>query len=322
MRTLSDIDLNLLVVFQEVFEQKHVSAVARRLGVSQPTVSNCLARLRKTFGDELFVRTPMGMLPTPFAQSIAEPIENALASIRGVFVQEAGFDPGASARHFRIAMTDVGEIHFLPTIVECCTALAPSVQVSVVRLGAVDWHQQLASGELDLAVGALTEVPDSLFHRPLFSQNFVVMYRRGHPLAGRKIELADFRRARHLIVASMEGPYEQVNKRLEKAGVRLAEQYHVPHFTSVPYVLGATDIIVTVPERLAARAAGPFGLEYAPAPLRMPVLRTSMFWHRRFNGESGSQWLRGFIREKFVESGSATASVAPPRSAAGIPARR
>lgn len=301
MRDPADIDLNLLVVFQELFVHRHVSVAAKKLGLSQPTISNCLARLRKTFGDELFVRTAQGMQPTPYAQQIAEPIAAALSSVKHALNQSEEFVPASSKRHFVIAMTDVGEIHFMPPLVERCTELAPGVRVSSVRLNAINWIEAIETGRIDLAIGAFTEVPESLYHRRLFSQNYVSMFRRGHPFSGREIDKSEFVNARHLIVSSQDSPYTVINERLEKAGVALNMQFRVPHFTSVPYIISETDMVVTVPEKLAKRAAGPFGLESVRPPIRLPMLHTSIFWHRRFNQDAGNQWLRMLIAEKFIE---------------------
>jgi DNA-binding transcriptional LysR family regulator len=301
MRDPADIDLNLLIVFQEVFQQRQVSLAARRLGLSQPTISNALARLRQAFGNELFVRTAQGMQPTPYALQIADPIANALLNVKQALNQQEQFDPTTSERHFVIAMTDVGEIHFMPTLVERCGQAAPGVRISAVRISSIKWLEEIETGRIDLAIGAFTDVPASLYHRRLFSQNYVTMFRRGHRFCGKKIELAAFLKARHLIVATRESPYDQINDRLEKAGVSRSAQFRVPHFTSVPYIVSTTDMVVTVPEKLAQRASEPFGLDYVRPPLRLPVLRTSIFWHRRFNQDSGNQWLRSLIGDSFVE---------------------
>ena len=301
MRDPADIDLNLLIVFQEVFQQRQVSLAARRLGLSQPTISNALARLRQAFGNELFVRTAQGMQPTPYALQIAEPIANALLNVKQALNQQEQFDPSTSERHFVIAMTDVGEIHFMPTLVERCSQAAPGVRISAVRISSIKWLEEIETGKIDLAIGAFTDVPASLYHRRLFSQNYVTMFRRGHRFSGKKIELTAFLKARHLIVATRESPYDQINDRLEKAGVSRSAQFRVPHFTSVPYIVSTTDMVVTVPEKLAQRAAEPFGLDYVRPPLRLPMLRTSIYWHRRFNQDSGNQWLRSLIGDSFVE---------------------
>lgn len=301
MKNLADIDLNLLVVFQELFLLRQVSAAAQRLGLSQPTISNALARLRKVFDDELFVRTAHGMQPTPLAVQIAEPIGNALAGAMQALNWQATFDPLTSDRHFVIAMTDVGEIYFMPTLIEKCRDLAPNVRISSIRISAVNWREGIETGHIDLAVGAFTDIPGSLFQRRLFSQKYVVMFRQQHSFAGRAIGLEEFLQARHLIVTSRESPYDVINERLEKAGVSGAAQFRVPHFTSVPYIVSTTDMVVTVPEKLAHRAAGAFGLDYGRPPLRLPTLHTGIFWHRRFNKDSGNQWLRAFIADSFVE---------------------
>ncbi|TFV93891.1 LysR family transcriptional regulator [Oxalobacteraceae bacterium OM1] len=301
MREPADIDLNLLVVFQEMFRHRHVSTVAKHLGLSQPTVSNALARLRRTFNDELFVRTPHGMLPTPYAEELAEPVSYALENVRQALNRSERFDPTTSTRQFVIAMTDVGELHFMPSLVERCSKAAPQVRISAVRLSSINWQEEIGAGRIDLAVGAFTEVPESLYQRRLFSQSYVTMFRRGHPFAGKAVSLAEFLKAQHLLVASQESPYDQINQRLERAGVGKASQFRVPHFTSVPYIVSTTDLVVTVPEKLAQRAAGAFGLAYIRPPLRLPVLRTHIFWHRRFNQDSGNQWLRELIAACFTE---------------------
>jgi DNA-binding transcriptional LysR family regulator len=301
MRDIVDIDLNLLVVFHQMFQARHVSTVAKRLGVSQPTVSNALARLRRTFGDELFVRTAQGMQPTPYAQQISEPIAYALASVTQALNQEERFDPASSERRFVIAMTDVGEVHFMPALVERCGRIAPHVGISSVRASAVDWQQEMETGQIDLAIGAFADVAQSLYHRRLFSQNYVTMFRKGHRFGERKVDLKEFLGAQHLFVTSRESPYDQINARLEKAGIARSVHFQVPHFTAVPYIISATDMVVTVPSKLAEQACGPFGLSFIQPPLRLPALHTNIFWHRRYNQDTGNQWLRGLIAECFKE---------------------
>jgi DNA-binding transcriptional LysR family regulator len=301
MPDIADIDLNLLVVFHEMFQSRNVSAVARRVGLSQPTVSNALSRLRKTCGDELFVRTAQGMQPTPYAQRIAEPIAHALASVTQALNQEERFDPASSQRRFVIAMTDVGEIHFMPALVELCQRIAPQVGISSVRASAVDWQQEMETGQIDLAIGAFADVAQSLYHRRLFSQNHVTLFKRGHRFGAGKVDLKEFLTARHLMVTSRESPYDQINARLEKAGIARSVNFRVPHFTAVPYIVGTSDLVATVPAKLAQQACGPFGLDFITPPLRLPALHTNILWHRRYHQDGGNQWLRGLIAENFRE---------------------
>jgi DNA-binding transcriptional LysR family regulator len=296
-----DIDLNLLVVFQEVFQERQISSVARKLGLSQPAVSNALARLRKSFDDELFVRTAQGMQPTPLAQQLAEPISSALGNITRALNQQEEFDAATSKRHFVIAMTDVGEVYFMPRLIEQCRHLAPQIQVSTVRASSIDIKAEMETGRVDLALGAFDDISGALYQRRLFKQNYVCMFRRGHPLAGNTMNIKAFLAAQHLIVASMESPYDKINQSLEKAGIEAKAQFTVPHFVAVPYIISTTDLLVTVPQKLAESAAAPFKLEYVSPPLRLPTLQTNIFWHRRFNQDEGNQWLRNLIAEHFSE---------------------
>jgi len=297
-----DIDLNLLVVFQEVFQQGRISAVAHRLKLSQPAVSNALARLRRTFDDELFVRTAQGMQPTPLATQLAEPVAAALAHISQALNRQESFSAQSSERHFTLAMTDVGEVYFMPTLIEQCRRLAPGIQISTVRAGGIDLKTEMESGRVDCAIGAFDDVSGALYQRRLFRQNYVSMFRRGHAFSGRKITLKDFLAVQHLLVSSRESPYDRINQLLEKAGVRSNAHFSVPHFTAVPYIVSSTDLVVTVPQKLADSAAQPFNLEYVRPPIRLPSLQTNIFWHRRFNQDQGNQWLRGFISEHFAEN--------------------
>ncbi|MFZ6874447.1 LysR family transcriptional regulator [Undibacterium sp. Di27W] len=296
-----DIDLNLLVVFQEVYQDRQISSVARKLGLSQPAVSNALARLRRSFDDELFVRTATGMQPTALAEQLAEPVALALTHITQALNRQENFDPTSSKRHFTIAMTDVGEVYFMPILAEFLHTQAPQVQLSTVRASDIDLKTEMESGRVDLAIGAFDHLSDAWYQRRLFKQNYVCLFRQSHPLAADRLEMKDFLAARHLIVASNENPYAKVNQSLEKAGISAAAHLRVPHFVAVPYIVSSNDLLVTVPQKLAERAAAPFGLRYVKPPLRLPALQTNMFWHRRYNQDAGNQWLRGLISARFLE---------------------
>ena len=150
-----DIDLNLLRVFDAVLHEKGVTPAATRLGLTQPAVSNALARLRKLFGDALFVRTPRGVDATPFARELAEPVRQALALLESALAHGPGFDPATSTRAFRFYMSDLGQVEFLPPLVERVQRGAPGVRLEAVALEVEDIADALAAGALDLAIGFL-----------------------------------------------------------------------------------------------------------------------------------------------------------------------
>jgi DNA-binding transcriptional LysR family regulator len=295
------IDLNLLSVFQEVYRERQISSAARRLGLSQSAVSNALARLRRSFGDELFVRTASGMQPTPLAAQMAEPIGAAMAQVALALNQRSRFDPATSNRRFNLAMTDVGEIYFMPALIERCRQLAPQVQLSSLRVASAQLKEEMEGGRVDLAVGPFEDVSEALYQRQLFRQPFVTMFRKGHPLGRGALTPERFVAAEHLLVDAADSPYDRVNAVLLRAGVKADSRFRVPHFTAVPYIVGSSDLVVTVPQKLAERAAAPFGLEWVAPPLDLPPLQTHIFWHRRFNQDPGSAWLRGLLADVFAE---------------------
>lgn len=187
----------------------------------------------------------------------------------------------------------------MPVLVELLGQRAPGVQVSTVRASTIDLKQEMEAGRVDLAIGAFETVSTALYQRRLFQQPYVSMFRKGHSLGEGTPTLKRFLAARHLIVSSLESPYDRINQMLDKAGVRAATQFQVPHFTAVPYIVASTDLVVTVPHKLAERAVVPFDLAFIKPPLRLPSLQTNMFWHRRFHQDAGNLWLRGVIAAKF-----------------------
>jgi DNA-binding transcriptional LysR family regulator len=297
----NSIDLNLLLVFQEVYRARQISGAAKRLGLTQSAVSNALARLRRTFGDELFVRSAQGMQPTPFAEQLAEPVGAALAQVELALNQRSGFEAASSTRRFTVAMSDVGEVYFMPALIERCRNMAPHVRISSVRAGSIALKEELESGRVDLAIGAFDDVSEALYQRLLFRQPYVSMFRSSHPLASGEVTRERFVAAEHLLVDSADSPYERINQLLDKAGIGAATRFRVPHFTAVPYIVSAGDLVVTVPQKLAQRASAPFGLVWIAPPLALPSLQTNVFWHRRFNQDPGNQWLRGLVVDTFAE---------------------
>lgn len=303
MLDIKKLDLNLLVVFQEVYQARQISSVAARLGLSQPAVSNALARLRKALGDELFVRTAQGMQPTPVATRLAEPVSMALAQVQAALNVQEGFAADSSKRSFVIAMSDVGELYFMPQLIKHLARVAPGVSVRSVRTGGINLKEELEAGRIDLALGAFEKVSGALYQRRLFRQPYVLMFRQCHALAQvvaeqGAISVERLLQEQHLIVASSESPYDRINQLLEDAGV--VSQFRVPHFTAVPYIVAGSDLVVTVPQKLAQSAQAPFGLAHAASPLKLPLLQTNMFWHRRFNQDAAGMWLRGVMVAVFA----------------------
>jgi DNA-binding transcriptional LysR family regulator len=280
---LTDIDLNLLVVFDRLVQDGRVSRVADSLGLSQPAVSNALRRLRNLLDDELFLRTPSGMAPTPYALQLAEPVAQALRGLQGALNVRASFDPARSERCFTLAMTDVGEIYFLPVLMDALAREAPGVTLRCVPVADAALREDMAAGRVDLALGSLPQLQAGFFQQALFRQRYLALMRAGHPLA------------------TASTPVEDA---LQRLGVARQVQLTVPHYVALGQVLGSTDLVATVPERLAERLAGPHALVARPLTLRLPASTIAQLWHAHLHRDPGHQWLRALVAQRFGRPGA------------------
>jgi len=294
------LDLNLLRVFDAVLRDRSVTAAARHLGLTQPAVSNALARLRKLFGDALFVRTTSGMDATPFARDLSEPVRQALALLESALAHGPGFDPATSTRAFRFYMSDLGQIEFLPPLVERAQRVAPGVRLEAVALEVEDIGDALAAGGLDLAVGFLPGLGPPVRRQPLFRDPYVCLMRADHPAIGRKLTRAKFLAASHALV-SYKGGHRVIEEALERAGLARRITLRVPHFTVVPMVLERSDLILTLPSKVARVYERSGNFKSLPPPVPIPPADVAAHWHERFERDPGNRWLREMVAELFTE---------------------
>ncbi|MDT3671268.1 MAG: LysR family transcriptional regulator [Aromatoleum sp.] len=297
---LKDLDLNLLVVFLQLLRDGRVTTAAEALELSQPGVSSALNRLRRILGDDLFYRTGSGMRPTPYAEELAAPIAEALALIASTVNQRSTFDPLTSSRSFVIAMTDVGEIFFLPSLMRTLSKFAPNVRISTVRNSRVNLKEEMEDGKVDLAIGLLPDLKSDFYQRRLFQQGYSCVFRGGHPLDGAPVGVEDFVAAEHVVVVSAGTGHGKTDETIERA-VQRNVRMRIPHFVALPYILSETNLIASLPEKIATRLASSFSLRSVPHPLDLPQIQINLFWHAKFHHEAGNQWLRTLIFETFSE---------------------
>jgi DNA-binding transcriptional LysR family regulator len=303
---LSRLDLNLLRVFHHLVRLGRVSKVAQTLGMSQPAVSSALGRLRQALGDELFLRTQHGMEPTPYALQLAEPVALALDGLQQALNVRASFEPGSSTRHFRLAMTDVGEMYFLPVLMQDVAQQAPGVTFEVISVTQAGLREDMASGRIDLALGLLPQLQAGFFQQALFRQPYVCLMRAGHPLAAQApLDLASFVQAEHVRVLAEGTGHGRVDAALQRLGVQRSVRLTVPHYVALGDVLGHSDMLATVPERFAQRVVAPFGLRACPLPVEVEGSAIHQFWHGRLHRDPGHQWLRQQLARCFGDTPSA-----------------
>ncbi len=299
---LRDLDLNLLVVFNQLLLDRSVSVAADKLGLTQPAISNALKRLRTVLNDELFLRTSRGMEPTPYALHLAEPVIYALNALQSALTHRDSFDPASSQRTFNLAMTDIGEIYFMPPLMDVLAKRAPGIRINTVRPHRGNLKEDMESGTVDLAVGPLPDLQTGFFQRRLFRHRYVCMFRKGHPTARSPMSLRQFTELEHVGVVPENTGHTDVDGLLDKAGIKRLIRLKVPHFIAVGAILQATDLIATVPQRFAERVQGAFGLETSPHPARLPDIAINLFWHAKFNRDPASLWLRQLLVELFSDA--------------------
>ena len=300
---LDDLDLNLLRVFNQLMLERRVSAVARSLRLSQPAVSNALRRLRGLLKDELFVRTAQGMQPTPLAEQLSEPVAQALGTLKTALLRQVSFDPATAEREFTLGLSDVGEMYFLPPLVARIARDAPGVSLNSLRKDSQSVKDDMENGRIDVAVGLLPNLRDSFYRQRLFLQNYVWVFRSGHPLGKRERPpgLEEFCNAQHVLTTAPRTGSGDVDGLIERQGIERRVRLRVPHYLAVGHILQATDLVATMPSRMAERLAEPFGLRYLPHPLKLPEISVDVFWHARLHRDPGSQWLRWLIFELFAD---------------------
>ena len=291
-----DIDFNLLHAFHAVHAEGSVTRAAERLGVSQPTVSHALTRLRRLYRDPLFVRTQGGMAPTAKADRLAEAVRHALHVLNVAIQEGARYDPAGSDRTFRLHMSDIGETVFLPRLLQVLAERAPNVRLETYQFDDKDIGPALESGRIDLALGYLP-VLSEFERRVLLSEHYVVLMRAGHPLATRAPTRAALARL-HFAVIRSHGATARALKDLGlSANIRLS----MPHFLVLPRILAETDLAVVMPARLADvfRAMGDYAV-WRPR-VGLQAFDVSIHWSWRYAGDPGTRWVRELIVALFGE---------------------
>ncbi len=294
------IDPRLLSVFDEIYKTRSVSAAAQALGLGQPAVSVALSKLRHQFADPLFVRTSQGMEPTPMGETLAQPVRQALESLRSVTHQRNSFDPANSDRTFRIGMTDISQLVLLPRLWEALRGVAPHIRIEVLPL-TPDLARMLESGQADLALGYLPSLEAGFYQNVLFTQAFVCMVSAHHPRIKGRLTLQQFEAEDHAVISSSGAAPVLIDQELARLGHQRRITLQIPNFIGAALVVEHTDLIITIPERLAQVLEGRGALKTFPVPFQLPHYEVKQHWHERFHHDPGSQWLRRMITELMAQ---------------------
>jgi DNA-binding transcriptional LysR family regulator len=302
---LSRTDLNLLVLFEVVLDERHVGRAADRLNLTPSAVSHGLGRLRRLLNDPLFLRTPKGVMPTARAMELAAPIADVLARVRSVISTAEPFDPARSARRFTIGAPDGISAVFLPPLLAELQRTAPGIDISVRQLlpapGETSperaWRTAFADLEaraMDIAVIPSEHIPARFHARSLYEEDFVVAMRAGHPFADDPT-LDRYCEMQHVVVSLTGDPYGFVDEVLANQGRSRRIALTVPNFVFALAVIAATDLISALPRRFVAMHAVRFAVMALDAPLRLPRFRLNAVAPKVAMMDTGLAWLFGVL---------------------------
>lgn len=290
---LAKVDLNLFVVFDAIFAQQSLTRAAEVLHVTQPAVSNSLARLREVFADPLFVRSPQGMSPTPLARQLIEPIRESLKTFDHCIRARMDFDPGTAQYTFRIHATEQAEISLLPRLLEHLAREAPAIRLEMVFMSRRDVPLALASGELQLSLDAPLLNHPELLSMPLNRDDYVCALRDGHPLRHKRISLKQYLAASHLHVSSRIKGSGHIDLALRSIGKKRDIRLRLQHYSALPGLLASSDLLASIPRTLADY----WQLASKPLPFVTSSMELHAFWHRSADHDPAISWLRGSVAD-------------------------
>lgn len=300
---LDTFDLNLLLVFDALMRTKNVTAAGSRVGLSQSATSYCLQRLRGALNDPLFVRTPKGMVPTARAQEIAQPVRDALDSLRGTLEGRKRFDAAASVRTFSILMSDMGQFIHLPRMSAMLRREAPNVCLVNLAVPLSAAAESMASGEIDLALGYLPDIGADMHRKVLFAEEWVCVVSKTHPVIRTTLSVDQYFDAAHASFQPAIAAHSKLDELLEKAAKRKVRRricLTVPYLSGLADVVACTDLVVTIPAGWAGAMQKIAAVRVLPMPLALPHFEVGMQWHDRMHRDPGHEWLRGALAKIYL----------------------
>lgn len=288
---LHRIDLNLLVSLDTLLAERNVTHAARRLSISQPALSAQLKQLRELFGDPLLVPAARGMTPTLRALELHAPLRELLASVNRLVSGRQEFDPAAATDTFRVAAADSLQAAICLPLIATMRVGAPNTRIALFPAYRQRIGEQLASGEIDLVLGTRHSLPDAVKTRALYEENFLCLLRRGHRLAGRPLDLDAFCQLDHVMVSPSGGGFTGVvDEALAQLGRRRRVVASLTSFLVAPALVARSDLVCTVPARVAHALADTVTL--AAPPCELASFSVHMGWHARTDTDPAQKWLR------------------------------
>jgi DNA-binding transcriptional LysR family regulator len=289
--------MNLLVFLQALLEERSVTRAAQRVGITQSAMSHALGRLRELFSDPLLVRSSRRMVMTPRAEELAGPLREALGQLEAAIVTAPTFDPASATGLFSIACEDYVSSLLVPRLVRRLSVDAPGIDIDIQSRGR-ELSEQLEGGQVDIAIAVFFEPSSAMRQRLLFQENFACVVRRDHPVVRKRLTLKRYTELPHLLVGSGERGTGAVDVGLARIGEKRRVAARTPTFLSAPLIVAETDLLLTIPKRLAERFAAIYDLQVFKPPLVLADFQYHSRWHERWQNDDRHRWLRRVVSEE------------------------
>jgi DNA-binding transcriptional LysR family regulator len=290
-------DARHLVLFDEIYRSQSMTRAAEKLGLSQPTVSIWLGKLRRQLADPLFVRTSSGVRPTPRADALIGQVRETLALLHGIAGKAPMFNAASSDRMFRIAMTDASHITLLPRLLGRVRADAPGVGLEIVPISA-QTPRALESGEADIAIGYIQGLEAGFHEQVLYAQDFVCLVNAQHPRIGATMTIRAYREEAHIGILSTTS-YTTLQTSLARQRIRRRVLLELPGSLGLATIVASTDLIATVPRHIGETLAASGAIRVVPCPVKVAGFTVRQYWHERFHRDPGHRFLRSLCAELF-----------------------
>jgi LysR family transcriptional regulator, transcriptional activator for leuABCD operon len=306
MFNLRSLDLNLLTVFEAVFELGTVSGAADRLALSQSAASHALSRLREACRDDLFVRVRQGLSPTPVAESMYPPIKQALEGLRASLAEASGFNPAQSQRHFRISIPHPFGPFYALDLKAAAAAVAPNVVLTFDTVSRpVDLEDSLRGGVVDIAIDWLPVELNSFINQKLFDDRLVLLARSNHPRVNRGVTIEDLRKEQFITLHRRRAIEDQPQAIREFLELEMYEAVHVSELLEIPTIVASTDLLGIFASSMGPLMEKRLGLQVIPIPLELPAGPIYLIWHEVRRNDAAHGWLRDLVKTRLGRRHSA-----------------
>ncbi len=289
-------DLNILVILCAVYREGSVTRAAERLNLTQSAISHGSGRLRLLFDDPLFVRKGNRLVSTPLARSLAEDAAEGLDRLEALFERQSSFDPAGNVRTFSIGVRDVLEASLVPPLIDMMMEDAPQSSLVSMHVRRTSMETRLASGAVDAIVDVCLEQPEEVMSERISDEEFCVVARRGHPLACKPLDLSAYLDSEHVLVSVRQEGDAFEDAKLRSLGHRRTIRLRCQHYLAAYRAVRNSDLIATMPMRLAVMFHDPEGVDRLPVPFEIGRMDFHLYWHATRDADPGNRWFRQMVR--------------------------